>query len=217
MGSSKRAVHAGGRGRSKADSRSALIDAALDIILERGMDALRLEDVTEAVGVTKGALYWHFEDREDLIRSALAEHLHRMIDATIDGVSTALEIAKSPEDYLILISPYLSDPFDPEQVEQRWQKIELLATARRDPVLAGIMQELQIKSLKLFADVMRRAKEKGVLRPDMDPVAVAVAVSALGLGSNLISYLGESAPTPEAWTSLMTFFIATLFPEPGTK
>lgn len=217
MGSSKKAVEAEGRGRSKPDSRSALIDAALDIILERGIDALRLEDVIEAVGVTKGAVYWHFEDREDLIRSALSEHIHRMIDATVDGVSTALEIAKSPEDYLFLISPFLSDPFDPGQVEQRWQKLELLATARRDPVLAAIMQELQIKSLKSFADVMKRAKDKGVLRSDMDPVAVAVAVSALGLGSNLISYLGDAAPTPEAWRDLMAFFIATLFPDPDQK
>jgi len=51
---------------STIDSRSQLIDVALRIILERGIDAVRVEDIVSEVGVTKGSLYWHFEDRNAL-------------------------------------------------------------------------------------------------------------------------------------------------------
>ncbi|MFZ9843839.1 MAG: helix-turn-helix domain-containing protein, partial [Ilumatobacteraceae bacterium] len=51
----------------RPDSRQELLDVALRIIAERGIDALRIEDVCEEVGVTKGSLYWHFQDRQGLV------------------------------------------------------------------------------------------------------------------------------------------------------
>ena len=59
---------------------------------------------------------------------------------------------------------------------------------------------------------MAKAQQSGVLRQDLDPRAVAVALNAMYLGSNIIDVVGDSAPTPEAWWSLISFFIGALFP-----
>ncbi|MFM8644648.1 MAG: TetR/AcrR family transcriptional regulator [Actinomycetota bacterium] len=73
-----------------ADSRVQLIDATLETILRDGADAQRIEDVCEHVGVTKGSLYWHFRDRNGLIRESLLEHMRRLGAAQLDALSDAI-------------------------------------------------------------------------------------------------------------------------------
>lgn len=203
--------------RVTADSRTQLIDVTLRIILEQGIDAVRIEDIVAEVGVTKGSLYWHFEDRESLIKEALAEHLRRLNSETVEGVSTAISTATSKDDYLAQIAPFIVDPYDEVQVRERWQRLMVLAETRRDPELAVMMREVQARNLAVFVELMRAAQEQGILRGDVDPTAVAVALSAMNLGSNIIDVLGDHGPEPAAWWSLMSFFIGALFPPSNTR
>lgn len=45
--------------------------AALEVISHQGVGAVAVEPLAKALGVTKGSFYWHFGNREDLIKSAL--------------------------------------------------------------------------------------------------------------------------------------------------
>ena len=197
---------------ARKDSRQELIDVAIDIIQTHGIDALRIEDVCERVGVSKGSLYWHFGDRNGLIREALLEHMYRLGDEQLGTLSAAVDNFSSRDDYLAKVAGALVDPFDASQVETRWQRLELIASSRRDPDLSAIMAEIQRRHHRYLADLMDKAAAQGVLRPDVDPSAVAAMLVAVGLGSNVLSLLGEEGPTPEAWTGFLLVMIETLFP-----
>lgn len=61
---------------SKENSRRSLssedwADAALDAIAEGGVEAVAVERIARALGVTKGSFYWHFANREALLAAAL--------------------------------------------------------------------------------------------------------------------------------------------------
>ena len=196
------------------DSRTRLVDAALRIILEHGVDAVRIDDVVAEVGVTKGSLYWHFEDREALVKAALAEHIRRLNAGTIAGVSDALDESLSKDDYLARIATFIADPYDAAQVRERWGRLAILAETRNHPELVEMMRDVQGRNLEVFVELMAQAQKTGVLRRDLDPRAVAVALNAMYLGSNIIDVLGEHAPEPEAWWGLITLFLGVLFP-PG--
>ena len=197
---------------TRKDSRGALIDAALDIILKDGVDNLRIEDVCERVGVTKGSLYWHFNDRDGLIREALLEQLRRISDEQLATMNDAITSATSADDYLSRIVGALANPFDKSEVEQRWKRLELIVATRDDPALWKVMSEVQRRQQKFMADAMERAAENGLLRRDVDPQAVAAVLSAVALGSVNLSLLESDGPSPEAWTSLMVLLISLLFP-----
>lgn len=47
-------------------------EAALDAIAEGGIEAVAVEPLARALGVTKGSFYWHFRSREALLQAALA-------------------------------------------------------------------------------------------------------------------------------------------------
>lgn len=189
-----------------------LIEAAIDIILKDGIDALRIEDVCERVGVTKGSLYWHFNDRTGLIRESLLEHLRRLSEAQLAALGEAVEGFSTRDEYLVQIAGSLIDPFDSEDVETRWQRLELIATSRRDPELAAVMAEIQRRQQRYLSDIMEMASARGILRPDIDPKAFAALLNAVGMGSNLISLLGEDGPSADEWSRLLLVLIELLFP-----
>src|ERR1700742_4739367 len=45
--------------------------AALDLIAEQGVAAVAVEALARQLGVTKGSFYWHFPNREALLKGAL--------------------------------------------------------------------------------------------------------------------------------------------------
>ena len=63
---SRRADHA-------ADTRRALVTSARRLFGQRGYTATSLDDICDRAGVTKGALYHHFRNKEDLFVEALEQ------------------------------------------------------------------------------------------------------------------------------------------------
>jgi AcrR family transcriptional regulator len=50
---------------------AAWIAAAFDALADSGIDAVRVEPLAKALGITKGSFYWHFADRRALIDAML--------------------------------------------------------------------------------------------------------------------------------------------------
>lgn len=56
--------------RTKEDAektREALLDAAERVFLRRGVSTSTLNEIAKEAGLTRGALYWHFEDRKSVV------------------------------------------------------------------------------------------------------------------------------------------------------
>jgi AcrR family transcriptional regulator len=67
--------------------RSKWIQAGLRALAAGGPDAVRIEPLAQALGVTRGGFYWHFEDR----RALLEEMLDTWERATTEDVVERLE------------------------------------------------------------------------------------------------------------------------------
>jgi len=48
------------------ETRSRILDAAEHVFFEKGVSRTSLADIAQAAGVTRGAIYWHFENKGDL-------------------------------------------------------------------------------------------------------------------------------------------------------
>jgi AcrR family transcriptional regulator len=68
--------------------------AALSALSESGLAGVAVEPLARRLGVTKGSFYWHFQDREALLRAALgrweADYTERVIEA-LAGVADPRE------------------------------------------------------------------------------------------------------------------------------
>jgi AcrR family transcriptional regulator len=57
------------------NTRDRILDIALELFTEQGFDATSLRQIAERLGVTKAALYYHFESKDDILM-ALHMRLH---------------------------------------------------------------------------------------------------------------------------------------------
>jgi AcrR family transcriptional regulator len=73
----------------KSDTRQRILDVALDLFTEQGYDGTSLREIAERLGVTKAALYYHFESKEDILMA-----LHMRIHAF--GREALLLIGEGP-------------------------------------------------------------------------------------------------------------------------
>ena len=55
-------------------TRCNLLDAALTVFYERGVAQASLDEIAKAAGVTRGTLYWHFKNKEDLFEALFQIH-----------------------------------------------------------------------------------------------------------------------------------------------
>jgi len=78
-------------------TRLALIEAARRLFVERGYAETATPDIVAEAGVTRGALYHHFEDKKALFRAVL-EHEAQAVAARIETVSLP---AGSPREALL--------------------------------------------------------------------------------------------------------------------
>lgn len=52
---------------------AAWIEAALDLLAEGGIDAVRVDPLAKRLGITRGSFYWHFKDRAALHQAMLKQ------------------------------------------------------------------------------------------------------------------------------------------------
>jgi len=77
------AAQASDRAPSGEQTRTRLLDIALDLFTEKGFDATTLQEIADRLGVTKAALYYHFRSKTEIL-DAILEIGHRRGDELLD-------------------------------------------------------------------------------------------------------------------------------------
>lgn len=70
---------------------------ALRVLAERGIEGVRVERLADALGVTKGSFYWHFEGRRALFDAVLDQWERR---ATLEVIAAVEQAFADPGDRL---------------------------------------------------------------------------------------------------------------------
>src|SRR5579871_1336002 len=60
-------TEATGKRRPRGVTRERILDVSLELFNEQGYDKTSLREIAEQLGVTKAALYYHFERKEDIL------------------------------------------------------------------------------------------------------------------------------------------------------
>ncbi len=64
-----------------------ILGQAVSLFLEKGFHGTSIDDIMKASNLTKGAFYWHFSSKEDLLRNIVEEFDKRFLDGLIESVS----------------------------------------------------------------------------------------------------------------------------------
>ena len=66
-----RRVRAGAGYKKSEESRRQVLDAAIETLAARGLAATSIQDIADAAGLSKGAVHYHFESKDELLERVL--------------------------------------------------------------------------------------------------------------------------------------------------
>jgi AcrR family transcriptional regulator len=164
--------------------RDAILEASAKAIAERGVRGLRVNDVAEYAGVSTSLLYYHFTDRDGLLRAALFYVNDRAIASR-----TRADVPGTTERERIINQLLIEFGDEADIVENARAWHELRASA----IYEEALREPMIEATRMWhADVaagIRRAQEAGELSAglDADKAALALTIFMEGLDGRWLS------------------------------
>ena len=167
--------------RTKEDAqqtRSALLDAAEQLFAVKGVSRTSLQDVAQAAGLTRGAVYWHFKDKADLFNAMMDRAVFPMEEA-IGGLSSHPD-----EDPLAQVRQVLLGALRLIENDERTRRVLDVATRKAEFVeelSAARDRHLQVhlNCRQHIESAIQTAQRKGLVRTSPDARAVAVGLTAL--------------------------------------
>jgi AcrR family transcriptional regulator len=166
-GTSRRAAHV-------RDTRRALLDTARRLFTRDGFQTTRTEEIVQQAGLTRGALYHHFRDKEDLFRAVHEEVLGEVAPSlwhrSADRAASAWSLFRANSEIYL----------DAASTNEAYRQIVLID----GPAVLGwqYLSERGDGPTQIIADYLRDAVGEGVLESQpIEPLAHLLA--ALGVGS----------------------------------
>ncbi|MEV5144729.1 ScbR family autoregulator-binding transcription factor [Streptomyces sp. NPDC052727] len=175
-------------------TRAQILEAASEIFAARGYRGASVKDIAERVGMTKGAVYFHFPSKESLAIAVVEEHYTRW-PATMEEIRAQ---GFTPLETVEEMLRRAAQSFRDDPVMQ--------AGARLQSERAFIDAELPLPYVDwthLLAVLLQEARETGQLRAGVDPAAAARSLVAAFFGMQHISdNLHQRADIMERWEEL---------------
>ncbi len=169
------------------ETRNALLDAAERVFSEKGVARTSLTDVATVAGVTRGAVYWHFKDKADLLNAMLRRVTLPMEEASLASGDDPIEdpLGHVRSCLINVLKRTATDAQSRRVFEIVFHKCEFIddmapARDRCVAMRAGYLSEIERD--------LRNAIKKGQLPRGVRPRSAAIAMHALidGLISNWV-------------------------------
>ncbi len=188
------------------DTRHRILSAARRVFAAKGYAGASLDEVAADAGLTKGAIYWYFASKSEVLLTLMEESRKRQthtLPATIRRWTEA-------DDQAAAFTAVLKEQMELCLRHQEWPRllVEFLAESR-DPQVRERFQALTRKRMEIIAEVIAQAQQRQLLRTDVDPFVVAVLLTNLLDGLQQWSLVDPTALEP---ASLAPAFAALLWP-----
>ncbi|MDO4798278.1 MAG: TetR/AcrR family transcriptional regulator [Coriobacteriales bacterium] len=160
---------AGDKTRKSVQTRKKIMAMATEIMVERGNTSFQMSEVSRGCNMSKGALYYYFADKEDLIQAIFDDALDDLVKA-ID--KTIADAASAEEALMFVCSEYASRVREGSPLSLAL--MHELIRSREYADEAGVMRLQYI--VRVIADLLEQGKEEGVVRQEIDANLTAIAV-----------------------------------------
>jgi len=162
------------------DTREYIIDEAYRLFLNHSYEAVSISMISEAIGFTKGALYHHFRNKEELFRAVIDKHFP-ISSATVDVDNITLKDytqACIEHTFTILKAIFVSDDnFVPVNY------LSLIADSfRHYEGFSENKAHVFDDAVKKVEQILKNAIRRGEVRNDIDIKIVAVQYFSLSIG-----------------------------------
>ena len=161
-------------------TREVILEKALDMFSERGYERTNLRELSEQVGITKSALYKHFDSKEDIWNSTMEyydNYYYKRAENRNESIPIPMTLDEFKTQSIQMIEMTINDP-----VIIKGRKLLMIEQFRNEKTAADATNHLFLMSLNRNRAILAAVMEAGLLKKtdiDMLSLAYTTPISAL--------------------------------------
>lgn len=174
-------------------SKEEIIKSSTKLFIRKGYHGVNLTDIEAEVGITRGGLFYHIDNKEHIYRESLTRYLI-MVDE-IESKFMALK-ADSVKDfidqYTSLLEKTMSDLsklLAPTNYSGYFSFFLLAITEQED--LVKKFDKINADQVKLWTNIIQKGIEKGEIKKDLEADAVALLFRHASFGLSYMSSVNK--------------------------
>lgn len=193
-------------------TKAKLVETTAQLLRELPQGEISSELILTRSGISKGSMYHHFEDLEELIETALLERYARWVEVSVAGMTQILTSSNSADDVYRGLLEVTKRTQSRELRDERFFRAEVLTKANASPRLSKQLIELQKNLTDSLTDLIREAQERRFFTKSLDPKSIAVFIQAYTLGK-IIDDVSDEPVDQEAYAQLINTIVKDVFLE----
>lgn len=168
------------------NTKDFIIEEAFKLFLNHSYEAVSINDISKVIGFTKGALYHHFKNKEELFKSVVDKYLYIpdvIADAETISLSEYIQLSNSEAEKII------KRLFGFALVYTPINYMSMFADAfRHYPGYAELKGAFITTEIEKTRKVLENAIKSGEIREDINPSLIATNFFSInmGLAGNLV-------------------------------
>ena len=157
-------------------TRSKVLKSAMKVFLAKGYSQTSLADIAKTAGYTRGAVYWHFEDKSEILEILISKFHERFLFKQAEILPSALDPLQKVTEVINInfLELYRNKEFR-DFIELTWFKTEI-------DQHAGLLQG-KVAITKIFNDTITQlfyeAARQGILKKEIEPEIAALTITSL--------------------------------------
>jgi TetR/AcrR family acrAB operon transcriptional repressor len=170
------------RVRRPEPGRDGLMATAIDCFARYGYAGTSIDRIARAAGVTKGALYYHFRDKEQLLFAAVKERVSAFEQFVVERTSKLEDPAAALRDVARICARNATS-----DNHRRFILTLMVEALDTNDALSSEFREMLRRFRSFHRFLIRQGQERGLFRKDVD-VAVASELFVSGILGAEIQY-----------------------------
>jgi AcrR family transcriptional regulator len=155
------------------ERKTQILGAALRVFIRQGIHQTRMDDIVEETGLSKGALYWYFSSKDEII----AAIVNRMFESELSSLVALKSAPGTVRERLLAYTERAAHELE-TQIHLRPVLYEFYALSTRNEAVRSAMQTQFGEYIKALAPLLEDGIRQGEFRP-LNAADVAIVAAAM--------------------------------------
>lgn len=178
------------RARNRQDKLERILAAGRELFARDGFDATTTREIARVAGIGTGTLFLYFPEKRDLLLRLFKEEIEPVHRAAVAALPADLPLLRAA-------SRVFRSLFDYYARDLRLSRVFLSELPFLDPARRTELTSFTRDFVRVLAELVAREQERGALRRDVEPLAIARTMFRIYYAV-LIEWVGGGLPSPRA-------------------
>lgn len=187
-----------------------LVETVSQLMDEKSATQISAEEVLERSGISRGSMYHHFVDLDDLVETTQVYRYSKWVDGSIKFMYDFVITSKTKDELRNSLRKLTELTQSDDRKAARSQRALALAMCANNRRMAEKLQPEIMRLTDAIADVTNEVKNKGLFRPEVDSKSLSTFIQAYTLGK-IVNDFNPEPLDEQRWVDFVMSIVENTF------